>query len=138
MQPSPAETPPPPPLLARLAAVLPDEPALPPSEEPRPALLQKVAALPELESESATAPQAALQALAAAGLLDECVPAAYGGARPELSLRALCTVRAALAYRSPLYDLMFVMQGLGSYAVSRAGRSMPAVLSIAGQNRVWK
>ncbi|MFN2454100.1 MAG: acyl-CoA dehydrogenase family protein [Pyrinomonadaceae bacterium] len=35
-------------------------------------------------------------------------------------VRALCLVREALAYSSPLADLAFVMQGLGTYAISRA------------------
>lgn len=66
-------------------------------------------------------PRQVVATLAQAGLLDECVAQPDGdGVRP-LSVRALCLIRAALAYRSPLYDLMFVMQGLGSHAVSQAG-----------------
>lgn len=86
----------------------------------RRALLETVAALPE-EPSGPDAPRQLVRLLAEAGLLAECVPAAYGGARPAVSLRALCLLRAALAYRSPLWDLMFVMQGLGSYAVTLAG-----------------
>ena len=37
-----------------------------------------------------------------------------------LNVRALCLVREALAYSSALADLAFVMQGLGTYAVSLA------------------
>lgn len=37
-----------------------------------------------------------------------------------LDVRALCLIREALAYFSPLADLAFVMQGLGTYAISRA------------------
>ncbi len=37
-----------------------------------------------------------------------------------LDTRSLCLVREALAYSSPLADLAFVMQGLGTYAISRA------------------
>lgn len=66
-------------------------------------------------------PHEALARVAAAGLLRECVPAAYGGAEEQVQLRALCAVRAALAYRDPLYDLMFALQGLGSYPVTLAG-----------------
>ncbi|HEV2800843.1 MAG TPA: acyl-CoA dehydrogenase family protein [Pyrinomonadaceae bacterium] len=35
-------------------------------------------------------------------------------------VRALCLIREELAYSSPLADLAFVMQGLGTYALSRA------------------
>lgn len=34
--------------------------------------------------------------------------------------RALCLIREAIAYSSPLADLAFVMQGLGTYAISLA------------------
>src|SRR5919205_521695 len=55
--------------------------------------------------------------LAQTGLLN------YSVARPEgapLDARSLCVVREALSYHSPLADLAFVMQGLGTYAVSLA------------------
>ncbi|HYE13279.1 MAG TPA: acyl-CoA dehydrogenase family protein [Pyrinomonadaceae bacterium] len=49
----------------------------------------------------------------------------YSVARPAghepLDARALCVVREALAYRSAMADLAFVMQGLGTYALSLAG-----------------
>jgi acyl-CoA dehydrogenase len=45
---------------------------------------------------------------------------ARGDASP-LDSRSLCIVREALAYHSPLADLAFVMQGLGTYALSLAG-----------------
>jgi len=35
-------------------------------------------------------------------------------------VRSLCLIREALAYSSPLADLAFVMQGLGTYAISLA------------------
>ena len=38
----------------------------------------------------------------------------------ELDIRALCLIREALAYSSALADLAFVMQGLGTYAISQA------------------
>jgi acyl-CoA dehydrogenase len=38
----------------------------------------------------------------------------------ELDVRALCLIREALAYSSALADLAFVMQGLGTYAISLA------------------
>lgn len=84
-------------------------------------VLEQVASLPELDEDAPGAPLRALKALGASGLLGECVPSGYGGSSSVLSLRALCAARAGLAYRSPLYDLMFVMQALGSYAVSKVG-----------------
>lgn len=38
----------------------------------------------------------------------------------KLDVRALCLIRESLAYSSPLADLAFVMQGLGTYAISQA------------------
>ncbi|HYO63049.1 MAG TPA: acyl-CoA dehydrogenase family protein [Pyrinomonadaceae bacterium] len=54
--------------------------------------------------------------LAQAGLLRYSV-ARDGGA---LDARSLCVLRETLSYFSPLADLAFVMQGLGTYAVSLA------------------
>jgi alkylation response protein AidB-like acyl-CoA dehydrogenase len=39
----------------------------------------------------------------------------------EVSCRALCALRAGLAYHSGMLEVMLVMQGLGSYAIARAG-----------------
>ncbi len=46
----------------------------------------------------------------------------YAVAEPgtKLDVRALCLVREALSYSSALADLAFVMQGLGTYAISQA------------------
>ena len=46
----------------------------------------------------------------------------YAVATPgaPLSVRSLCLIREALAYSSSLADLAFVMQGLGTYAISVA------------------
>jgi acyl-CoA dehydrogenase len=52
--------------------------------------------------------------LAQAGMLN------YAVAEPKLDIRALCLIREALAYSSSLADLAFVMQGLGTYAISQA------------------
>lgn len=54
--------------------------------------------------------------LADAGLLRYAV--ASGGAK--LDVRSLCLIREALSYSSSLADLAFVMQGLGTYAISRS------------------
>src|SRR5215207_5655742 len=52
--------------------------------------------------------------LAGAGILNHVV------AETKLDIRALCLIREALAYSSSLADLAFVMQGLGTYAISQA------------------
>ncbi|HKS10183.1 MAG TPA: acyl-CoA dehydrogenase family protein [Pyrinomonadaceae bacterium] len=52
--------------------------------------------------------------LAGAGLLN------YAVAVSKLDTRALCLIREALSYSSSLADLAFVMQGLGTYAISQA------------------
>jgi len=46
----------------------------------------------------------------------------YAVAAPgtKLDVRALCLIREALAYSSALADLAFVMQGLGTFAISQA------------------
>jgi acyl-CoA dehydrogenase len=55
--------------------------------------------------------------LAQADLLRYAVPRADGA---PLDARSLCVVREALAFASPLADLAFVMQGLGTYAIGLA------------------
>lgn len=68
-----------------------------------------------------------------AGWLRYGVPAAHGGARPTVDTRALCLIRATLAYHDGLADFAFAMQGLGSGAIALAGtpeqqaRYLPAV-----------
>jgi len=52
--------------------------------------------------------------LAGTGLLK------FAVAETKLDIRALCLIREALAYSSSLADLAFVMQGLGTYAISQA------------------
>ncbi|HEV7903842.1 MAG TPA: acyl-CoA dehydrogenase family protein, partial [Pyrinomonadaceae bacterium] len=46
----------------------------------------------------------------------------YAVARPNapFDVRALCLIREELSYSSPLADLAFVMQGLGTHAISLA------------------
>jgi len=44
----------------------------------------------------------------------------FAVAGSKLDIRALCLIREALAYSSSLADLAFVMQGLGTYAISQA------------------
>src|SRR5213594_2987440 len=62
-----------------------------------------------------------LRELAAARLLGHLVPAPHGGPVPTVEVTALAAIREELAYGSGLLDLMFVMQGLGSFPISLAG-----------------
>jgi acyl-CoA dehydrogenase len=65
--------------------------------------------------------RALVRALADAGWLRYCVPAAHGGALPAIDVRALCIVRETLASHDGLADFAFAMQGLGSGAITLAG-----------------
>lgn len=87
-------------------------------------LEEELAGLPE--DEAATT---ALGWLADQDLLAWAVPESFGGAatgglcpEDEVSVRGVCALRGVLAHRSGMLDVMFVMQGLGSYALARAGR----------------
>ena len=84
------------------------------------------AGLEELGTEEAAL--GALKALAGAGLAAYTVPERDGGASTgelspaeSVSVRALCALRDELAYHSGMLDVMFVMQGLGSYSVALGG-----------------
>ncbi|MDE2287521.1 MAG: acyl-CoA dehydrogenase family protein [Burkholderiales bacterium] len=70
---------------------------------------------------------ALVRQLGAAGWLKYCVPAAHGGALEQLDSRSLCLARETLARHDGLADFAFAMQGLGSGAITLAGR--PAVQS---------
>lgn len=48
----------------------------------------------------------------------------FGGAYDALSVRALCLIRERLGHASPLVELAFAMQGLGSYPLTHAGGPM--------------
>ena len=56
------------------------------------------------------------------GLLAQAELLRYAVARPNAAfdVRALCLIREELSYSSPLADLAFVMQGLGTHAISLA------------------
>jgi acyl-CoA dehydrogenase len=62
-----------------------------------------------------------VRALGRAGLLRACVPAEYGGLRPQVDVRSLCLARETLAAESGLADFAFAMQGLGSVPVTLFG-----------------
>jgi acyl-CoA dehydrogenase len=66
--------------------------------------------------------------LGRAGFLDLLVPAKHGGRAwahdgTNIDVRALCIVREALAYASPMADAIFAVQGLGSYPILLAGEA---------------
>ncbi len=69
-----------------------------------------------LEAETDAQFRGFVDALAQAGFLHYAV--AY--ADKPLDVRSLCMVRESLSYSSSLADLAFVMQGLGTYAISLA------------------
>lgn len=58
--------------------------------------------------------------LAGEGFLDYTVPANSDESN-RLDVRALCVARERLSYESGLADLMFAMQGLGSFPITLAG-----------------
>lgn len=64
-----------------------------------------------------------VEALAREGLLAYTVPENFEADANTLDVRALCVVREHLSYESSLADLMFAMQGLGSFPVTLAGSS---------------
>jgi len=59
--------------------------------------------------------------LGARGWLKYAVPAAWGGARESLDVRALCLIRETLARHAGLADFAFAMQGLGTGPISLFG-----------------
>jgi len=61
-----------------------------------------------------------VRSLAKAGLLSHTVPVRFDTDQSLLDVRALCVVRDHLSYESALADLMFAMQGLGSFPLSLA------------------
>jgi alkylation response protein AidB-like acyl-CoA dehydrogenase len=62
-----------------------------------------------------------VRTLGAAGWLEQCVPAAYGGAHDALQSLYLVLARETLARHSGLADFAFTMQGLGSVPITLAG-----------------
>src|SRR5262245_45084456 len=62
-----------------------------------------------------------VKALAREGLLALTVPDSLENGGASLDVRALCVVREHLSYESSLADLMFAIQGLGSFPVTLAG-----------------
>ena len=75
--------------------------------------------------QSAASPEAALptivRLLGERGLLGLVVPSALGGAFEGVRSVALCLARERLGHASPLVELAFAMQALGSYPITSRG-----------------
>jgi len=85
-------------------------------------LAQTVAQFVTQEIEPRTAGEKDVEAAARdfVGLLANVGLLKFAVAETKLDIRALCLIREALSYSSSLADLAFVMQGLGTYAISQA------------------
>lgn len=97
---------------------------------------KNVAELEELEENDMDAAcRMYVERLGHDGFLAYTVPAAYGGAFDHLDVRSLCLCREILARHSGLADFSFVMQGLGTGAISLFGSEeqkqayLPAIAS---------
>ncbi len=92
-------------------------------------------ALTHETSDAAQSLRSMVRVLGARGLLDLIASAADGGRFETISWRAVCLARERLGYSSPLLELAFAMQGLGSHPISAHGspaqraRWLPKVLS---------
>jgi acyl-CoA dehydrogenase len=71
--------------------------------------------------ESSTLHEGIADALRASRLGELMVPAAYGGRFESVDPLAVCLAREALMKTSSHLDSLFALQGIGSYAISRAG-----------------
>lgn len=75
--------------------------------------------LPDEDKDPEAAFRRYVALLAKAGFLDYAVTQ---GPAHRLSLRSACLIRELLGFASPLADLAFVMQGLGTFATINAGQ----------------
>ena len=71
--------------------------------------------------ESSTLHPGIVEALRASALGELMVPAAYGGRFEQVDPLAVCLAREALMKTSAHLDALFALQGIGSYAIARAG-----------------
>lgn len=85
------------------------------------ALAASVEAVAMEADESSTLHPAIVDALRASSLGELMVPAAYGGRFEQIDPLAVCLAREALMKTSAHLDSLFALQGIGSYAISRAG-----------------
>ena len=74
----------------------------------------------EIEPRAATESDVEASARLFLNLLAQADLLRYAVATGPLDVRSLCLIREALSYSSALADLAFIMQGLGTYAISRA------------------
>jgi len=82
---------------------------------------EKLAPLEEKVGESKVMSREIADVLAESGLFKLFVPAEYGNTTQMPSLVSVCLVREELARRCPNAELIFVMQGLGSYPIVLSG-----------------
>ena len=82
---------------------------------------EKLAPLEEKVGESKVMSREIADVLAESGLFKLFVPARYGNTTQMPSLVSVCLVREELARRCPNAELIFVMQGLGSYPIVLSG-----------------
>lgn len=93
------------------------------------------AALEQEHEDPGLALRAMARLLGDHGVLRLAATAADGGPFEEVCWRAVCLARERLGYASPLLELAFAMQGLGSHAITAHGneaqrrRWLPRVLS---------
>ena len=71
--------------------------------------------------ESSTLHPGIAEALRASALGELMVPATYGGRFEQVDPLAVCLAREALMKTSAHLDALFALQGIGSYAIARAG-----------------
>jgi acyl-CoA dehydrogenase len=82
---------------------------------------EKLAPLEEKVGESKVMSREIAEVLAESGLFKLFVPAQYGNTTAMPSLVSVCLAREELARRCPNAELIFVMQGLGSYPIVLSG-----------------
>ena len=85
------------------------------------ALAEAVEAVAAEADERSTPHPAVVEALRASALGELMVPAVHGGRFERVDPLAVCLARAALMKASAHLDALFALQGIGSYAIARAG-----------------
>jgi acyl-CoA dehydrogenase len=85
------------------------------------AIAPEAVAIEERAADPAEAMRAIVALLGHRGLLGLAVPGLLGGTFDRVRSIALCLARERLGYASPLVELAFAMQGLGSYAITARG-----------------
>ena len=97
-----------------------DEALLEAAGEPAGALVEEARATEEAAANAGEALRALVRLYGERGLLRLVTTEAFGGAAAAVASRALCLVRERLGHASPLCELAFAMQGLGSYPMTHA------------------